>query len=179
MPAAQSAEGFHRLKTGVTTVHSINSWAILARRCFACYTAPVEPSFELFDHTADIGLRIQAPTLPELLQPAADALYAVIGKPAVTDDAGKMSFDLRADDSALLLRDFLARLLVLFECEARVIRSLEVHTFNEHRLIATAQTALVDYDHSIFSHEAKAITYHELSIRSSPDGLVATVIVDI
>ena len=139
----------------------------------------MESSFELFDHTADIGLRIRAPTLPELLKPAAEALYAVIGKLAVTDDAGGMRFDLRADDAALLLRDFLARLLVLFECEGRVIRSLEVHTFNENRLIATAQPALVDHDHSTFSHEAKAITYHELSIRSTPDGLVATVIVDI
>ncbi len=139
----------------------------------------MQPSFELFDHTADIGLRVRAPTLPQLLKPAADALYAVIGELVTTDDVGIVRFDLRGDEAALLLRDFLGQVLLLFECEARLIKSVEVSTFDRKRLTATARTAPIDHDRSVLSREVKAVTYHELAIRSTPQGYEATMIVDI
>ena len=50
----------------------------------------MEPSFELFDHTADIGIRARAATLPELATVAGQGLYAVIGDLVpVRGDSGK------------------------------------------------------------------------------------------
>ena len=38
------------------------------------------PGYELFDHTADIGVRVWAPSLAKLIPPASEGLYAVLGE---------------------------------------------------------------------------------------------------
>lgn len=139
----------------------------------------MEPWYELFDHTADMGIRARAATLPELLSPAAEGLYAVIGD-VVAGRAGEpAAFEFNGDEPALLLRDCLNELLVLFDRDSLRMTSVKVTAFDDHRLAATVQTAQVDGKRSAFHREVKAITYHELEIRSIPGGYEATVIVDI
>lgn len=139
----------------------------------------MEPSFELFDHTADIGIRVRAPTLPELLAPAAEGLYAVIGEVMAGAEADPISLDLTGAEPPSLLRDYLAELLVLFDRDDRRIILLDDPTFDEQRLKVTVRTANVDQDRSVLIREVKAITYHELDIRSIPGGYEASIIVDI
>jgi len=43
--------------------------------------------YEFFDHTADVGVRVFAPTLPELVQAAGDGLYAVVGRLAAARES--------------------------------------------------------------------------------------------
>ncbi len=126
-----------------------------------------------------MGIRIRAETPTGLIQPAVDGLYAVIGGLASAGGQNSIPLDIAGDDRAVLLRDFLSELLVLFECNRRFAVSVEVTAFSEAWLAVTAQTELVDLDHSVFHHEVKAITYHELAIRAIPGGYEATVIVDI
>ena len=139
----------------------------------------MQPRYELFDHTADIGVRVWAPTMPELLRPATDGLYAVIGELHADTDPRVEQYDLAGLDAALLLRDYLAESLVLFERGRRLITALEVHEFSDHRLRATARSCALNEAQSEFSREVKAVTYHELAIRAVPDGYEATYIVDI
>ncbi len=143
----------------------------------------MEPSFELFDHTADIGIRARAATLPELAIIAGDGLYTVIGELApARGAAGKpreSKIELQHADSAVLLRDYLDELLVLFDRDHRVVTVANVSTFEEGRLVAMLETALVDRERSVYHHEVKAITYHELSIHEIPGGYEATLILDI
>jgi SHS2 domain-containing protein len=137
------------------------------------------PSFELFDHTADMGIRVRAATLPELPVPAGEGLYAVIGDLVAGEASAPITVDLRGDDPAVLLRDYLNELLILFDRDQRRATSLEVRVFDNQRLAATLRTAHLDRDRSTYTREVKAITYHELDIRSIPGGYEATVIVDI
>ncbi len=139
----------------------------------------MEPYYELFDHTADMGIRVRAATLPELLAPAGEGLYAVIGELAAGRASEPVAFDLTADDSAYLLRDYLNELLVLFDRDSRRVTSVDVSAFENQRLAATVQTAHVDDERSVFHREVKAVTYHELDVRSIPGGYEATLIVDI
>ncbi len=147
----------------------------------------MEPSFELFDHTADIGIRARAATLPELAKVMGDGLYAVIGDlvPARGSAGGsageprESKIELHHADNAVLLRDYLDELLVLFDRGHRVVTVADVSTFGEGRLVAILETALVDHERSVYHHEVKAITYHELDIRQIPGGFEAAVIVDI
>ena len=139
----------------------------------------MEPSYELFDHTADMGIRIRAGTLSELLAPAGEALYAVIGDVKAGAESEPMSIDLSGEDPAGLLRDYLAEVLTLFDRDARMVTLADVASFTENHLAATVQTAKIDKRHSALHREVKAITYHELDIRSIAGGLEATLIVDI
>ena len=139
----------------------------------------MEPSYEFFDHTADMGIRVRAPTLPGLIVPAGEALYAAIGRLMGGGDAKPISLDLVGEDRACLLRDYLAELLVLFERDARVVIAVDVAAFTDYRLTATAHMQAVDDQRSVLHHEVKAITYHELDIKTIPGGYEATIIVDI
>ncbi len=139
----------------------------------------MQPSYEIFDHTADAGIRVYAPTLPGLLQPAGEGLYAVIGHLVAGGESTRVAFDLPGTEAPVLLRDYLNELLILFERDLRRVQSLDVSRFDDQGLTAVAEAALIDNDRSELQREVKAITYHELDIRTIPGGYEATIIVDI
>ena len=94
----------------------------------------MEPAYDFFDHTADMGITVRAPSLDQLLTPAGDALYAAIGQLVAGDDVVSVSFDLTAESTADLLRDYLGELLILFERDSRIVTQVEVATYTTTRL---------------------------------------------
>lgn len=149
-----------------------------ARAPRARYTVRVEPSFELFEHTADLGVRVRAASRAELVAPAIDGLYAAIG--GVEPDAATQgrTLDFTGDDPALLLRDLLAEVLYLFENQHLLVVGTTVDVFDGCHLRVHVQLAPVPADAS-FDREVKAVTYHALSIAPVADGYEAVFIVDI
>lgn len=151
----------------------------LDRRCVARYIGLVDASYELFDHTADMGLRIRAGSLDGLLEPASRALYAAIGSLVPGDERRERRLTLADGTAADLLRDFLTELLVAFERESLMVAAVKHASFTDARLDAELVMSKVRVDQSSLEREVKAITYHELEIRPIPGGVEATIIVDI
>ena len=139
----------------------------------------MQPSFELFDHTADVGIRVRAPDLSGLIQPAAAGLYAVIGNLVSTGESFPWTSRIDDGEPAFLLRDFLGELLLAFETDRRILAGVDGVEFADNRLTVSARLAPVDEQHSEYHREVKAVTYHELSIRPIEGGYEAVVIVDI
>lgn len=139
----------------------------------------VQPAFELFDHTADMGIRVRAGRLAELIHPAVDGLYAAIGELVPATQSALIWISLDGADRAVLFRDFLNEVLMLFEREKRMLTGMESVEFEESYLKVAAFASPVDVDRSVFHREVKAITYHELKIRAIDGGFEATLIVDI
>ena len=135
--------------------------------------------FELFDHTADIGIRATADTLPELVRAAGEALCEVIGRLETAGPTRRIRFAFEADDPALLLRDYLAEVLLLIEGDQVVVAVGEVPVFDQHRLEVVAEVAALDRERSALDREVKAVTYHELDLHRTDNGYEATLIVDI
>ena len=124
-----------------------------------------ETGFELFEHTADIGIRIRASSLEELLGLAAAALYQCIGTVAAGSEAGSgLELDLRAEGRENLLRDFLAELLFYFESKQLVAKEIELGELTSSRLSCKAKLFVLDQGRSVFYREVKAVTYHQLSL---------------
>jgi SHS2 domain-containing protein len=138
----------------------------------------MQPGFELFDHTADIGIRVFAPSLSGLIEPASRGLYAVIVDLAPEGVVQEYSFDATGDDPALLLRDYLTELLLLFERDQCLVVPTEGE-LTTVRLSVRGRRSRVDETKSVYYREVKAITYHELALRQVPGGYEATLIVDI
>ena len=136
-------------------------------------------NFEFFDHTADVGIRVVADTLPELVRAAGEGLYAVLGDLIPGPEIREVRLRLAGDDRAILLRDYLAELLLLFDRDRSIVTDVEVTAFDERRLHATARVARLDDARSAYHHEIKAVTYHELEVRRTDGGYEATFIVDI
>lgn len=141
----------------------------------------MKPSFEIFDHTADMGVRVVAPTMPGLIRPATEGFYSTIGEltAAKAGEREPFNFDVAGDDPAILLRDYLTQLLLLFEGQHRLVTEFTAIDFSPRHLAVRASSAPVDLEASIYSREVKAITYHELAIRPIDGGFEARFIVDI
>jgi len=135
--------------------------------------------FELFDHTADVGVRAFAPDLAGLLQVAGQGLYAVIGELVPEGDGRPARFSLADEDPAVLLRDYLAELLLIFERDHRMITDVRVEVFEAGQLVATGESRAVSRAKSLFDREVKAVTYHELQLGQRDGGYELTYIVDI
>lgn len=135
--------------------------------------------YELFDHTADLGLRVRAPDLNTLFAEAGECLFsAIVEDPAVVRPSAEQAIDLTGTNREYLLFDWLRELLYRFDADHMVYRNFAV-TVHPDGLTATVRGEKLDPTRHTLSHEVKAITYHELKVEQTPDGWLAEVIVDI
>lgn len=135
--------------------------------------------YEVFEHTADLGLRITAASWDELCAEAGRGLFAVIAgeltqiRPSVVE-----RFDVAGTDPAWLLHDWISELHAAFELRRMLFCSFQV-SHDAAGLHARAHGERYDPAVHTLAHEVKAITQHEFDVRRSPSGWLATIIVDI
>jgi SHS2 domain-containing protein len=135
--------------------------------------------YELFEHTADLGLRAKAPDLNALFEEAAKALTsAIVEDPAAIGHETEVTIDLAGTDREYLLFDWLKELLYRFDAEHMVFSRFEAEV-RDDGLTGKAWGEPLDPARHVLSHEVKAITYHELKVEKTADGWLAEVIVDI
>jgi SHS2 domain-containing protein len=135
--------------------------------------------FRCFEHTADLGLRIEAPDLDGLFRDAARALFSIIAEPEGDGRPGEaLRLEIAGTRRDDLLFDWLNELLYLFDSRQLLLDRFEVDVAADG-LRATARGRPLDVDRDRLLHEVKAITYHELKVEQSEDGWLAEVIVDI
>lgn len=137
--------------------------------------------FEVFEHTADVGIRVRAPDLPTLFVDAARGLFSVLVtnldavRPVHEERIRVAGNPAQCDD---LLFDWLAELLYVFDTQRCLFSSFEVR-LNDDGLEGTARGEPIDRSRHEMDMEVKAITYHGLKVESGADGWLAEVIVDL
>jgi SHS2 domain-containing protein len=136
--------------------------------------------FELFDHTAGLGLRVQAASLEELLAEAGRGLLAMlVANPAAVRPVQTKTIELPAGEASFLLFDWLSELLYAFESEKLLLCKFDVQIAGD-KLIASCRGEPMDEARHEMDHEVKAITYHALRVEQQPDTTwFAELIVDI
>jgi SHS2 domain-containing protein len=135
--------------------------------------------YEVFEHTADLGLRMRAADLDSLFAEAGLALTSIlVDDLAAVRPEQRQEIQVAGDDRELLLFDWLRELLYRFERGHWLFRRFEVQV-RPDGLTAAAWGELLDRARHSLGHEVKAITYHDLRVEATPDGWLAEVIVDI
>jgi SHS2 domain-containing protein len=135
--------------------------------------------YELFEHTADLGLRVRAADLDTLFAEAAACLFsAVVEDLSSVRPETAVTVELTGEDREYLLFDWLKELLYRFDAEHMVFGQFEVQV-RDDGLTGTARGEPLDPTRHVLAHEVKAITYHELKVEKTDDGWLAEVIVDI
>jgi SHS2 domain-containing protein len=134
---------------------------------------------ELFEHTADLGLRAAAPDLNALFaEMAACLVSAMVEDPASVRAEKETWIDLEGSNKDYLLFDWLKQLLLHFEVDHLLFSKFDVRV-KDDGLFGVAWGEEYDPARHVLSHEVKAITYHELKVEKTADGWLAEVIVDI
>jgi SHS2 domain-containing protein len=135
--------------------------------------------FEIFEHTADMGLRVRAESRSQLFQEAARGLFSMMVT-NLEDVRGLLErkYRIESEESDYLLFDWLNELLYTFETERVLLSQFDV-SIEPSGLQATARGELMDVQRHQMEHEVKAITYHGLRLEQEEAGWFAEVIVDI
>jgi SHS2 domain-containing protein len=134
---------------------------------------------ELFEHTADLGLRASAPSLDALFaEMAACLVSAMVEDPTSVRPAQEVRIELAGENREFLLFDWLKELLLRFETDRVLFTAFDVRV-TDSGLTATVRGEEYDQARHVLAHEVKAITYHELKVEKTADGWLAEVIVDI
>jgi SHS2 domain-containing protein len=135
--------------------------------------------YEIFEHTADLGLRVKAPDLESLFADAGRGLTSMIAANLeAIRPVREVSLRVEGTPRDDLLFDWLSEILYLFESEHLLLSDFSVR-FDDKGLRATARGEPLDESRHQLEHEVKAITYHELKVEQTPNGWLAEVIVDI
>jgi SHS2 domain-containing protein len=135
--------------------------------------------FELFEHTADLGLRVRAPDLESLFREAGEGFFSMIVEDwSAAQATREFGFELDAERHDDLLFDWLNELLYTFDTTRCLLGRFELHVTGT-RLAARAWGAPLDLAVHRLLHEVKAITYHGLKVEPTDGGWLAEVIVDI
>ncbi len=135
--------------------------------------------YEILEHTADLGIRVQADDLNSLFAEAGRALFSVIVRNLEDVRAtDTLEFAIQEKETDFLLLDWLGELLFTFESRGLLLSNFSV-TIDENGLAARAQGEPIDGTRHQLEHEVKAITYHGLRVEPTDNGWMAEVILDI
>lgn len=140
-------------------------------------------TFEVLDHTADVGFEIRAESLEDLLETAADAAFSVIlvdrPEEVEAEEEVRIPSD-GANQPDELLVAWLQELLYLFETESLVPMRFTFHERGPDALRARVGFGRFDPERHRTGSEIKAVTYHGLEVKQDEKGRwTARVIVDL
>ncbi len=121
-----------------------------------------------FEHTADIGLAVEAPSLEVAFGEAALALVEVITGSALPPVEQQRTLDVVAESREQLLVQFLSRLLVEFDGDGFLPGRVQVSLTSAGSLTATLEGATWEPTRDGYGVEVKAISYHDLQVEPGP-----------
>ncbi len=135
--------------------------------------------FEVFDHTADLGLRIRAADLNTLFSEAGRAFLSVlVSNPDAIEPRDAIEVNRRGTESRLPVSRLDQRLLFLLESKKFLASRFDASgcrgRSSRDRPRGTVRSA-----RHMLAHEVKAVTYHGLKVEPTESGWLAEVILDI
>ena len=132
-------------------------------------------SFEEIEHTADRAFRVTGSDMAGLLQNAAYAMQALDGPRAAGEPSATQQIEVEGVDRESLLVNWLNEILYLEQAYQVVCEQFHIDELKDHRLRARVETreCAGSYMH------IKAVTFHNLKIRETSEGLGAEVVLDV
>jgi len=126
-------------------------------------------------HTADWELEAWAPDLPGLLEQAARGMYALSGVRLQSGLAQTRTITLHAEDAESMLVRFLNELLWLEEEQGLGFDRFAIKIDDQLNL----QAELYGFAIANLDKEIKAVTYHNLRVENSSQGLRVSIVFDV
>jgi SHS2 domain-containing protein len=130
--------------------------------------------YTLIDHTADMGIRVSAPSMEGLFEESAYALADILG--GRCDEGGReLRVESQGIDRVDLLVRWLQEILYLIEVKGFRLSAATIQSLTETQALGVIQGA---YTGEPLTTEIKAVTYHNLAIEYIDNVFVTTIILD-
>ena len=130
--------------------------------------------FEEIPHTADWSVRVWAPDLPALFAESARAMNALSGTVIGAGPRVQRLFECEGPDAESLLVAFLSELVYSHEQENLAFDHFEIAVEDQRLKTTMGGAPIEELDKAI-----KAVTYHDLHIKETDEGLETTIVFDV
>ena len=137
------------------------------------------PPFEVLEHTADVGLKVYGRTLPDLFANAARGLVSLALEPHSVEAKDRLALSARGSDLEELLVAWLSEILYYLDAEGWVFRDFQVRRLEGFAIEGEGLGQRRSPAELHWRVAVKAVTYHQISVRETPDGWEAVVYLDI
>ena len=139
----------------------------------------MKKTYHVIDHTADFGLQVFGADAKELFINAALALFDVITETDVLKGRESCNIKASGEDWSDLMINWLREILYLWNGKERLVKSIQILSLSEDKISAKIYFDAYMPDHHTIKTEVKAVTYHQIQVKSGPAGWEARVIFDI
>jgi SHS2 domain-containing protein len=126
------------------------------------------PTFEVLEHTADVGLQSRGATREEAFAGVAEGLASLLGG-WFPGEGSERWIHVEGEDLESLLASWVDELLYLNEVQDLVFGGFSVHRVGDQALEAQVRTSPRG-DRELEGAGIKAATYHRLRVGKEPDG---------
>lgn len=134
--------------------------------------------FREIDHTGDVGVHVEAPSLDALFARAAWGMLSVLTDLSDVAPASSQPVAVEAHDREALMVRWLSDLNFLHVTEGWLFCDFDVEVLPENRLHAAVRGEHLDPDRHVLHTEIKAVTFHDLHIRRRGEAWHVQVIFD-
>jgi SHS2 domain-containing protein len=135
--------------------------------------------YRVFNHTADLGIHVFGKTASEVFQNGAYALFDLITDTELVRPSLERSVLATGKSWDELWVNYLRECLYLFNGEGLLLRDYAILTIDEEQVTVRMRGEAFDPLRHRIKKEIKAVTYHEATLRETPQGWTGRVIFDV
>lgn len=135
--------------------------------------------YEIVAHTADLGIRVCAPSREELFTQAVEALFDVMAGRESVRPLHERTISAEGTDGEELFVNFLREALYLFHGEGMLLAECRMLDLAPRVAKALVRGEPFEDGRHVIKTELKAVTYHGVEIVQRPEGWSGKVIIDV
>jgi SHS2 domain-containing protein len=139
----------------------------------------MEEGYRILEHPADVGIEAFGNTLENAFEYAALGLTSIIVEPASVDPSEQRFVSLKGTDPENLLVRWLSEIIYLYDGEDFLLSDVNIHRLAHGELEAKLSGEKVIEGKHKLKMDVKAITYHQLKVEETPEGVLIRVFLDI
>lgn len=136
-------------------------------------------NYEIFEHTADIGVRVKGKDLKDLFKNAGLSVFQISSRKQFAKNKTRtdIKIKLSSDNLENLFVDWLNELLSLSAAKGLIFYNIKINRLEDRAIEAIAAGS--DINNYKVNTEIKAATYHQLKIAQTKSGWQADIILDV
>jgi len=135
--------------------------------------------YQIWEHTADVGVTAHGPTLAEAFAHAAQGMFSIMVNLDGVREVEQRSIAVAGHDWPSLLVAWLSELLYFSDVDGLVFRRFEIEQMQPYSLKASAYGEKIDRQRHRLGPGVKAVTYHMLEVGEDEGGYRVRVLLDI
>ncbi len=136
-------------------------------------------TYQTTDHTADLGITVQAASVENLFEEAARALSELIFGRRTFTAVEQVRIEVRGSDWPDLMVNWLRELLYLWNGKNLMPGAVAIRALKPFTLDATVMVDSTFCDPHDVLNDIKAVTYHQISVENQAANWQANIIFDI